>query len=438
MTGQAINDIHYKRFQILIDYIRKNDKGEGVLLKRKDVLDIIGISEGDSAKAIFKIINDMPEVYQDVLRIKKENRWKRYYYIGTKLKEKGKTIVFKKVVPIGENRYLSTISAKQLGEWWDKQVIRYNPLIQRGEREVVLKDGTVIKEPIYNKTNVKKIAEKIAEGTYHTDTIVLNVLKTGEELFTYSNGTLTIQNADICILDGQHRLHAINMVKDLVESGEVTDIDLENLIFPIQIENMDIKEAQDAFSQFSKGLKISSTRAEYFNNKDVENILIKEVIRESVLKDKVETVRNNVLKSNKEKVVTFGTLINAFKLAFPKPEKEDEYKEVKSFLIQFFNKLFEIIPEFTDYEKRKESWKHSLIAENFAFYGYMYLASMLVGDSDWENKIDNLLNINFEKDSSIWYGKVTRKGKKGYNITNNSDTRNYFMKRLEKEFLKFV
>lgn len=44
-----------------------------------------------------------------------------------------------------------------------------------------------------------------------------------------------------------------------------------------------------------------------------------------------------------------------------------------------------------------------------------------------------LLNINFEKDSSIWYGKVTRKGKKGYSITNNSDTRNYFMKRLEKE-----
>ena len=189
---------------------------------------------------------------------------------------------------------------------------------------------------------------------------------------------LTIKNGEINILDGQHRLHSINMVKELTESGEITDTDLENLLFPVQIENMDITEAQDAFSQFARGLRIGSTRAEFFNNKDIENILIKEVMQESVLKDKVETIRNNILKSDKRKVVTFATLINAFKMSFPKIENKDEYQEVKKFLIEFFNELFRIIPELTDYDKRVQSRDTSLIAENFAFYGYMRIANHLI------------------------------------------------------------
>lgn len=372
MTTQTVNEIHYKRLQILMDYVAKHDTGEGLVLKRKDVLNIIGISEGDSAKAIFRIINQFSEIYEHTMRIEQEGRQKRYFYVGDKQpKNEESSITFHQALPLGQNRYLSAVSAQQLGDWWEQQVIAYNPVIQRGEKEVVQKDGTVTKEPIYSKANVKSIAEKIAEGTYHTDTIVLNVERTGKEIFVFIGGTLKIQNAKISIFDGQHRLHAINMVKDYLEAGEFTDVDLDSLIFPVQIENMDIPEAQDAFSQFSRGLKISTTRAEFFNNKDIENRLIKEVIQESVLNGKVETVRNNVLKSSKEKVVTFATLVNAFKWTFPKLETEKEYQDTKSFLIRFFNELFQIIPELSDYEKRKESRQHSLIAENFAFYGYM-------------------------------------------------------------------
>lgn len=440
MTTQTISEIHYKRFQILLDYIAKHDDGEGLLLRRKDILNIIGISEGDSAKAIFKIINHFPETYQREILIKEEGRQKRFFYIGgPKDSNKGQTMIFSNAIPIGENRYLSAASAQQIGDWWEQQVITYNPLIQRGEKEIINKDGTVSKEPIFSRANVKLIAEKIMDGSYHTDTIVLNVQKTGKkEIFMYVNGTLTIQDAEINILDGQHRLHSINMVKELIEAGEVTDIDLNQLIFPIQIEYMDIAEAQDAFSQFSRGLKISSTRAEFFNNKDIENRLMKEVMQQSILKDKVETVRNSILKTNRDNVVTFATLINAFKMSFPKIESEDEYHDVKKYLIEFFNELFLIIPELTDYDRRIQSKEHSLIAENFTFYGYLRIASYLMKKPDWKDLLPAVLNISWDKGASPWYGKITRKGKKGYSITNNNDTRNYFVKRLEKEFIKNI
>lgn len=439
MDIRNLNEIHYKRFEILIDYVSKHDNGEGLLLKRKDVLNIIGINEGDSAKAIFKIINDLPDNYKDQLLIQDEGRQKRYFYIGNpKAKQEENILTLSNVLSIGKNRYLTIMSAQQIGDLWERQVISYNPLIQRGEREIINKDGTVSKEPIYSKSNVKQIAEKIMDGTYHTDTIVLNILKTGKEQLIFQDGTLTMKNGEINILDGQHRLHSINMVKELIESGEVTDTDLESLIFPVQIENMDITEAQDAFSQFARGLKISSTRAEFFNNKDIENILIKEVIQECVLSDKVETVKNSILKSDRKKVVTFATLINGFKMSFPKIENKEEYHEIKKFLIEFLNELFRIIPELTDYDKRVQSRDTSLIAENFAFYGYMKIANYLLKKPDWTKLLPAINNINFSKDSSPWYGKVTRKGKKGYSITNNADTRNYFTKRIEKEFIKNI
>lgn len=44
MDIRNLNEIHYKRFEILIDYVSKYDNGEGLLLKRKDVLNIVGIN----------------------------------------------------------------------------------------------------------------------------------------------------------------------------------------------------------------------------------------------------------------------------------------------------------------------------------------------------------------------------------------------------------
>lgn len=438
MAIQTLNDIHFKRFEILMNYVAKHDDGEGLVLRRKDVLNIIGISEGDSAKAIFRIIKEFPEFYQDKLKIVKEGRTNRYYALKKQTEQKEPSLILHQVQSIGSNRFITAVSANQIGDWWEKQVISYNPLIQRGEKEVVEKDGTITKEPIFSKANVKRIAEKIMDGSYHTDTIVLNILKTGEEELVYQNGTLMVQNGEINILDGQHRLHAINLVREYIDTGEIANIDLDALIFPLQIENLDIDEAQDAFSQFSRGLKISSSRAEFFNNKDIENRLLKELLEKSALQGRVETVKNSILKSEKEKIVTFATLVNAFRMSFPSIDNQNEYEEVLQYLTEYFHELFTIIPELTDYDSRSASKEYSLVAENFTFYGYLRIASYLYQMPDWKEKMAALAKIEYRKEAKPWYGRVTRKGKKGFSITNNNDTRNYFVKRFEKEFIKHL
>jgi hypothetical protein len=54
------------------------------------------------------------------------------------------------------------------------------------------------------------------------------------------------------------------MILEGNEKGNLA-FDLSELKFPVKITNYDVQTAQQQFHQFSQGLKISSSRAEYFN-----------------------------------------------------------------------------------------------------------------------------------------------------------------------------
>lgn len=434
------------RLRTVINYIKSHDDGSGVVLKRKEVLEIVKISEGDSAKALFRELNNCKDI-----TIEKNNNVNTYYYIGEK-EEKSKMsqteckLVLSNVIQTGTNSFLTSIDGETLQKLWKDGTISYNADTQRGEKEVINRQGEKEMQPVYSKLNVKKITEMIISGKYHEDTIVLNVLKTGEEEIDYDNGTLYIAKGEINILDGQHRLHSLDLVKErLEEAGEQGN--LKNIVFPLQIKNLNVEDAQDAFYQFSQGLKISTTRSEYFNNRDFENVIAKKLMNHSDLINKVEIIGNSISKNNTKNIVTFGTLVSAIRENFKGKMDEkgklssaslidtgDKAEKVGNYLCEFVNELFKVIPEILDYEMRSESKKTSLITENFAFYGYFGVANYLMDKEDWKELLPKLLEVNFNKDMKPWCGKVTRRGKGGYIITNNSDSRSYFSKRLVKEF----
>lgn len=70
---KKINKVHIDRFSKLINYIKKCESKE-ILLKRKEVADIVGVSEGDSLKMTFKILTEYPELYSEHFLFKKEGR----------------------------------------------------------------------------------------------------------------------------------------------------------------------------------------------------------------------------------------------------------------------------------------------------------------------------------------------------------------------------
>jgi hypothetical protein len=446
MKGSGVNfaDIVEQRVNAVKNYIKENDTGEGVILRRKEILEIVSIKEGDSAKSLMKALESC-----NCIEIIKEKNQSRYFYIEeragskndvpNKDKHPAATLVLHDVKCIGPNRYSTTITGKELQEYWNggTGIIKYNPLIQRGEKVVYKKDGTQEVAPIYNPNNVKKITVLILSGDYHTDTIVVNVMNDGTDELVLEGSTLYI-TGQTDMLDGQHRSRALDLVKKISAESE-NPFDLESLVFPLIIENLSLEEAQEAFYQYSQGLKISSTRSEYFNNKSYENVIVKKLLSKSDLKNKVEIVRNTIDKKDVLNIVTFATLVNSIRMAFPNIQTQAQADRIAEFLCKFYNKLIDLVPELRDYDMRTVSKETSLIAENIMFYGYTAVASILYERDDWESSMDLLLNIDYSKASKPWFGKIIRKGRKGgFSITNNMDGRSFFINAMKKQFGKLL
>lgn len=344
------------------------------------------------------------------------------------------------VAQLAPNRWVTTMSGQDLLDCWRAGIITYNPDIQRGERLVRNRNGEEVIKPFYSPSNVRKIAEKMAHESFRTDTIVLNVTHDGNEKISYENGTLNIAEGTINILDGQHRLRALDMVEGWAHRRiNPVKVDLSQMTFIVQIENLDILEAQKTFYQYSLGLKVSRTRAEYFNNTDRANRIARKILTESDMRDKIEIVRGNIDKKNPHRLVTFGTLVHAISMSFPNIETEEMENQVAKFLCEYFNELIKLIPELHDPEKRFASREKSFIADNFAFYGYVAVASVLFGQDDWKQRMKKLLEMDYHKESKLWYGKITRKGRKGgLTIVNSSDSKKQFVKMFKSQFEKLI
>lgn len=347
-------------------------------------------------------------------------------------------VKFSPVMRLREAEYMTHLNGKELLGLWLDGVIQYFPEIQRGTKVKLDKDKNEIEVPVFSMTNVKKITESMLKGNYFTDLITLNVIKDGTEKVEVKDDSLIIHSGKIAISDGQHRIRALESIKMSNDTME-TAFDLESLVFPIKITIYDIPTAQQQFYQFSQGLKISSSRAEYFNSKDWANILVKRLMEKGrALHERVEIVKNTISKRDTKHMVSFATLVNALNMVYV-VDNEEELDKLTEYLDEFFKELINLIPELQDYDKRLESKEHSLIGENFMFYGYVAISQILSSVPDWKEKMPLILQLDFRKDSKLWYGKITKRGKKkGYSIINSNDSRRAMINRINKEFSELL
>lgn len=345
--------------------------------------------------------------------------------------------VFKPVMQLGESEYMTYMNGRQLLQLWLDNVIEYVPEIQRGSKVKVDRNKNELEVPVFSTANIKKIYENMIKGNYFTDLITLNIMKDGKEKVKFKGDTLTVEKGTIAISDGQHRIRALEAIKES-NDALATAFNLESLVFPVKITVYDIATAQQQFYQFSQGLKISSSRAEYFNSKGLSNRLVKKLMQKGkALHDKVEVVRNTISKRDTKHVVSFATLVNAIDMVYV-IDTEEEMNKLAEYLDEFFKELFDLIPEFHDYELRTASKENSLIAENFMFYGYIEISKILYGLPDWKEKMPLILQLDFNKSSELWFGKVTKQGKKGYTIINSNDSRRAMINRINKEFTRLL
>lgn len=275
-------------------------------------------------------------------------------------------------------------------------------------------------------------------GQYFTDMITLNILADGSEKIELDDeGNLNV-NGEINISDGQHRIRALAMILESNDKGN-SAFDLTELKFPVKITNYNVQTAQQQFHQFSQGLKISSSRAEYFNQTGLANIIVRELMKNSDLAGRVEVVRNSIPKNNERHIVTFATLVNAIELVYKDLETRVQAIELAKYLSEFFNELINLIPELHNYEKRAQSKETSLVGENFMFYGYVAISRLIRDKENWKEYLPLINKLDLLKSSKIWYGEVIKGGKeKGYTIVNTNKSRKTFVNKIEKMFKKLL
>ncbi len=257
-----------------------------------------------------------------------------------------------------EDVYMTILDGYQLVEFWDDGTISYNPEIQRGTK-VRIRNNQEIEEAVYSNANVKKIYKAMVEGNFFEDMITLNILNNEESsisdvFYDDSSDTNAITiNGEINIADGQHRIRALKMLKESNEKG-ITNIPLDTFAFPVKITHYDIRKAQQQFHQFSQGLKISSSRSQYFNTTDHSNDIVRELMRNSELSGRVEIVKNTIIKSEKRNVVTFATMVNAIQMVY-REMTNTQARQLAVYLCEFFDEVFNQVPELLNYDSRQES-----------------------------------------------------------------------------------
>lgn len=356
------------------------------------------------------------------------------------------TLVFKNVEKLNNKEYIMTLTGAKILEQWHKGNLKYIPEIQRGKKIIENAEGEEIEVPIYSQSNVNKIKKSILEDDFFVSQLTFNVDESITVKYSETKKELKIIDGILAISDGQHRIRALDMIQKEKELGE-NDFDLNSINFPIKISHYNQEKAQQQFHQFTLGTKISSSRSEFFNRKDFSNKICIDLYEDSVLSNKIETIKNTISKNDKNHIVSFATLKNAIELNFntEKYLDDSEKDETTKFLKGFFKELFKVIPEFDDYDDRIElREENSLMCENFTFYGYLAIAEYLTHEKDWKDYMKYIRKINMRKDSAPWIGNIIKRSVKSkkigketkYTIINNSQSRKEMATLMLKSFKK--
>jgi hypothetical protein len=361
----------------------------------------------------------------DLQNIYKENE-KEYVVLKT----------FKNITKIGDDKYLTYLSSWDIGEMFEKQQLCYYSVTQRGIRYKKI-NNKVVEKTIVKQSNINEMSNLILKGELSTTQITLNILSAGNEIINYNEEKKELfVKGSLSILDGNHRVQscyrAYKSAQILNEDELIKNV--KQLLFPIIILHLNDEDAKNTFSQFSKGLKISKSLAESFDSTKASNRIATKLNEHSILKDRIDTRRTYLQKTDTQHVVTFLTLKTAIDSFFPSIKDENEEKEIYIFLSAFFNELINLFPNLID-ENRLLLKEEYINFEDIFFYCYVSLAEdlYLKRKSNWKSELKALDKIDYSKDNSIW-NCVIKPTRTSYTIINNKSSRALMIRVFKQEF----
>lgn len=328
---------------------------------------------------------------------------------------------FKNVIPIYRNnkivKFSLSASVNELAEMSLSKKIIYNENIQRGTK--INSKGNVIE--IFQPKKVKEIYEAILEDRLHGSVITLNANKDiGIELIYDEDNFILKGDKPLDLIDGNHRLKSMVKFYMAYQKGKVIPSPSE-YNFPVIIENLTEQDAAACFSEYGiLPLKISRTRGEFLNVYDGANRIIRYLMKNSELRNKIDCISTNIKENN---IVTFSNLANAINTHL-KPKTNEEAESISLYLTNYFDKLVNLFSEVmgnVDIETRQKYRKEYFTMEPLFFAAYVALAKALVGRDNIDNELKKLKNEVVVKEwkgsllsrkNPYWINNITRAGDK--------------------------
>lgn len=350
-------------------------------------------------------------------------------------------MIFSNVEKLNDEEYSLVLSGYELANMWDNSEISYFGDIQRGLKPKKIRNGEIKYVPICSDKNIKEITNLMINNKFYTSQLTITVIKTGNETIEYNieDKTLNITGTPL-ILDGNHRVRSLSKVMSyaVVDGNDKLINQLKQLKFPVKITHYDTTTAKIVFNQFSKGLKISTSKAESFDMTKASNRIVDRLNKQSVLKDMIDTNKTVISKSDEQHIYTFASVNEAIKNSFGIIQNEKEENEIYDFLVLFFKELVAMFPEIMDYELRTMSKEYSLVCENMMIYGYLALAENLYlkrYSNKWREEFKFIEKMDFDKESEVWQP-IVRTHDEKVSLVNNKQTRSIMRKIIKEQFYK--
>lgn len=362
-----------------------------------------------------------------------------------KINGKNQVVIYP-VTPVYHNgeieMFTTSVTLREIGEMYNR--LTYDGAAQRG-----YETNNNIKKPMIDSTHVANIRGKIEEGDSIRGHLTWNIRKFEdlEDLsldyyeFDAMKNTLTIVGNTITLPDSAHRHKAVYEIYKNDKDNDVLDNEMILDIYNLTLED----EKQLFVSINGKGKTPNRNRILYLSD-DTRCQFIRDIIDESELKDRVELVKNNANSDNK--LTKFSTLYDALFGAtgtYRNVKLDNKtYKELKIWLVKFFNELLVTRDEFLfESTKEKRGIKNkSMLVEELSWWGYTYMSKMISNDPNWKRSLNNKMNkqisvnggfsVDFwSKSNPDWHGTlilykfnyITQQAELGSSVYNANSTR---------------
>jgi hypothetical protein len=326
----------------------------------------------------------------------------------------------------------------------------YDPEIQRGVKE----SKSAETKEFLRESQIDSMMEDIHNERFECPQLMWNV-RAGEVVWVYLTKLkqLTVYQGVATRPDTNHRHHAIirfhKKYLDWVEQTGSTEMPGYNpdRQYGLVIYTDDFQGEAHRFYVYNfKGWRVSSSTAHYIESKTHTPAIHARVARETMERCGILGLRNveilsAQLSGNSAKMITFGTLTEALKAAFPAISDSDLAEKV-DYIVEFLDALHEVRPaeiSLLGVAQRRAAREVNLADQAVLWHGYFRLASWLQKNAPktWRDDLQALgkpvtyqrdgktyTGDLFSRDNPVWVDTaVMAPGKRGPRVVNNRQAR---------------